>query len=70
MAINDSKKDPKIMQKRAVFCLAMRDAEFHLENTVLNGQCFNWWKHTRSDGDLPTYRGIYSKYCIELERLS
>ena len=46
----------------------MREAEFHLENTLLNGQCFNWWKHAKPEGS-PVYRGIVSKYCVELERL-
>ena len=58
-----------------MFRLAMRDAEFHLENTLLNGQCFNWWKHTKVFEDNPelvaaVYRGIYSTHFLEVERIS
>ena len=41
------------------------EAEFHLENTLLNGQCFNWWK-------VPTrpsqYEGVFRSYVVRLER--
>ena len=64
----------------AVFTLPMREAEFHLENTLLNGQCFNWWRQSapvagEADSKEPhwsgvVYRGVYSTYCVQLQRLS
>jgi hypothetical protein len=35
------------MPQARLFTLAIKEAEFHLENTLLNGQCFNWWKAIR-----------------------
>ena len=54
-----------MQNKRVVFQLAMTEAECHLGNTLLNGQCFNWWKRDTDD-----YAGIYSKYFIQMQRLS
>ena len=54
-----------MQSKRAAFQLAMTEAELHLGNTLLNGQCFNWWKRGADE-----YAGIYSKYYIQMKRLS
>lgn len=35
--------------------------EFHLKNTLLNGQCFNWERDLsdNEDGKLPHFVGVY-----------
>jgi len=37
--------------------------EFNLENTLVNGQCFNWRK---LDNDV--FEGVFSKYYLRLKR--
>lgn len=42
--------------------LKIPDAEFNLENTLMNGQCFNWTKNES------LFKGVWRQYAITLER--
>jgi hypothetical protein len=54
-----------MIMKRTLFKIAATEAEFHLENTLLNGQCFNWWKV-----ESQKFQGVYKSYLVELTRES
>jgi len=38
----------------------------HLENTLLNGQCFNWWKAKEPE----VYHGVFRTYFVKMKRSS
>ena len=38
--------------------------EFNLENTLLNGQCFNWTKIKKN-----YFYGIFDQYYVEIYRI-
>jgi hypothetical protein len=38
--------------------------DFNLENTLLNGQCFNWRKLADNH-----FEGVYSRYYVKLKRI-
>jgi hypothetical protein len=37
--------------------------EFNLENTLVNGQCFNWRKLSHDH-----FEGVFQKYYVQLKR--
>lgn len=43
------------------------EAELHLENTLLNGQCFNWWKTPTAQH---RYEGVFRSHFLMMERLT
>jgi len=46
---------------KRMFRIAMSEREMHLENTLLNGQCFNWWKSTK---DNKVFEGVFRSYFV------
>jgi N-glycosylase/DNA lyase len=44
--------------------IKITNKEFNLENTLVNGQCFNW---SKLDND--KYKGIFRNYYVEIQRL-
>jgi len=38
--------------------------ELDLENTLLNGQCFNWWK----EGQNGIFGGIVGRFYVQIKR--
>jgi len=57
------------MKAGNIFKLAVTEAELHLENTLLNGQCFNWWKATAADNK-SVFFGVYRTNFVSMQRLS
>ena len=53
--------------KKATYKLAMPVTEFTLENTLINGQCFNWRRNTT---DQTLFEGIFDRYFVQLQRAS
>ena len=45
--------------------LLLSEAELHLENTFLNGQCFNWWKSPTNSN---VFFGVYRAHFVTVER--
>ena len=45
--------------------LKVPHTEFNLENTLVNGQCFNWKKL-----DKDHYEGIFNRFYVQLKRTS
>lgn len=43
--------------------LQISNREFNLENTLVNGQCFNWRKLGHDH-----FEGVFSKYYVQLRR--
>jgi hypothetical protein len=43
--------------------LQISNKEFNLQNTLVNGQCFNWRKLSNDH-----YEGIFNKFYIEIKR--
>ena len=43
----------------------LSNKEFNLENTLLNGQCFNWKKLNHDH-----FEGVFNKFYVELKRTS
>ena len=56
-----------MISKSLQFSLKCLESELHLENTLLNGQCFNWWK---SGTDNQYYLGVYRNSFITINRKS
>ena len=51
------------MQKQVKSLIKISNKEFNLENTLVNGQCFNWSKL-----DTDKYKGIFRNYYVEIQR--